>query len=129
MRCSENNSSQARRASEAPRGFMLMDLLIGMLLMAALTTVLMVSLHGRTRTAREMAGQRAAMQQAIAVLGALQSGNAPRATQSSEDMKVTRDTARVGSMQWVQVTVRQDGRAASLWGLAPATAPAGGAAP
>lgn len=101
------------------RGILLADLMTGILIMALLATVLMVSLTLRSKSARKLEIQRAAMQQAERALVSLQDGQRPQA--QDERLSIQRTGKLVGRMEWVEISVKQDGRTASLAGLAPTT--------
>lgn len=101
------------------RGILLADLMTGILIMALLATVLLVSLTLRSKSARKLEIQRAAMQQAERALVSLQDGQLPQA--QDERLSIQRTGKLVGRMEWVEISVKQDGRTALLAGLAPTT--------
>jgi type II secretory pathway pseudopilin PulG len=111
------------------RGFMMLDVLIGIILLGALLSVLGISANLRNRAAVRMASQRAAMQLAEKALADLQRGATTAPADSQDSVVVHRSGQRIGALEWVQVIASHEGRKASLSGLAPATQPATGGAP
>jgi type II secretory pathway pseudopilin PulG len=111
------------------RGFMMLDVLIGIILLGALLSVLGISANLRNRAAVRMASQRAAMQLAEMALADLQRGATTAPAEAQDSVVVHRSGQRIGGLEWVQVIASHEGRQASLSGLAPATQPATGGAP
>lgn len=101
-------------------GFLLADVIVGMFILALLTTVLLVSLNLRSKSMRKLESQRAALEQAERVLAGLQSGGVPSELQGSQ-LAVRRTGKRVGTMEWVEVSISREGRTAAITGLAPTT--------
>src|SRR5437867_3753180 len=105
-------SSQRRFAR---RGFMTVDVIAGIMLLVALTTMLASATGLRARNAQHLADQRTAL--AIAQR-TLSEGKVP--ADSSARVAIHNTGRRNGNRQWIEVSVLFNGRHASLIGLAPA---------
>ncbi|MBC8109278.1 MAG: type II secretion system protein [Anaerolineae bacterium] len=108
---------------QSRRGFLLIDMVIGLLLLAVMTTVLAVGVRSRQKGSAHLTDTRAALRSAEAALYELQAG-APAPT-SRKDVAVRiidqqSDTAPAGH-RWVRVEATCNGRSASLYGLIPST--------
>lgn len=115
-------------SSQHPRsGFILADILLGLMLLAALSTIIAVSLNMRHRSAMNLSRQRAALQTAQQVLLSLTTTAPAPAIEAGTSITISRTGPGVGAMEWVQVTVIHEGRRAQLSGLAPPTTRPGGA--
>jgi hypothetical protein len=104
-----------------PFGFMATDVLVGIFLLAAMATLMAVAGNLRYRNTRHLADQRAALQEARMALVQLQSGAQPTAADPSTQLAINHTGTRVGSREWVEVTVIRQGRRSSLVGLVTAT--------
>lgn len=118
---------QITRSRHERSGFLLADVLLGLILLATLATVLALSLNMRSRSAIRLAHQRAALQTAQQVLAALGSDGQAPAVDPGMTVQISRSGTRSGDFEWVEVTVVHEGRRAALVGLArPTTQPGGG---
>jgi hypothetical protein len=109
-----------------PSGIMMMDLLTGLFLMAALSAVLFVGIQTRAKGAARLAESRAALRSAEAALGELQAGMPAPSQRAGVEVRISDDaqTAAPAGSKWVVVEATCAGKTASLRGLVPA---AGGA--
>jgi hypothetical protein len=106
------------------KAFMTFDALAGLFLLVALATALAVAATLRQKSAVHLADQRAANALAEQVLLHLQA-TGQTMDDSSSSISIARSGQHVGKLEWVEVTVRRNGRRASMTGLAPATQPGG----
>ena len=97
------------------RGFMMIDMLAGIILLTAMATMLAASAGLRERNAQHLSDQRAALQIAEQTLF---SGKAPEKTPAQ--ITIRRSTTRIGQREWIEVSVLLNGRHATLAGLVPA---------
>jgi hypothetical protein len=96
--------------------FMTMDALAGLFLLAALATALAVAAHSRQRAAENLATQRSALAATQRVIAQLQTG------QPEQDrVSIVHTGRRLGSGEWVEVSVEVDGRRVPLLAVTPAT--------
>jgi len=110
-------AKRPRRAASGPQdGFMTMDALAGLFLLASLATLLVVALNLRHRAARELASQRDALHAAQHALQTLQTSR----QLPHDGVIVIPSGHRLGERQWYQVAATKNGRSVSLFGLAPA---------
>src|SRR2546421_2619594 len=103
-----------KRISRGP-GFMMIDVMAGIILLTALAGALAVATNLRQRNAQHLADQRAAMRIAQDALAA---GQAPE--NSPAKISIARTGKHLGQREWIEVTVLYNGRHAALAGLAPA---------
>jgi type II secretory pathway pseudopilin PulG len=119
MRCYR---SQAIRVSR--HGFLLVDVITGLVLLTALGTAMVVAQSARSHAARKLADTRAAIRLAERALMELQSGR-PTPTDTpdaqTEVRPLTSDPAISGT-KWVRVRTTLHGQSAVLCGLVPAPA-------
>ncbi len=104
---------------------MTFDALSGLFLLGALATALAVAATLRQKSIAHLADPRAANSLAEQTLLHLQS-TGQLIDDSSASISLAHSGQRVGKQEWVEVTVLQNGRRASITGLAPATQPEGG---
>jgi len=112
-----------QKAKQSRRGFLLMDMVIGLLLLATMTTVLAVGVRSRQKGGAHLLDTRAALRSAEAALYELQSGAAAPSARRGVNVRVVEqksDTAPAGH-RWVRVEATCNGRGASLIGLVPAS--------
>jgi hypothetical protein len=97
--------------------FVLLDVIAGIALLAALSTVLVVAANSVTLNAGHLAEQRAASNEVQSAMAKLQSG------EKLDDPNITirHIGPRVGNREWIEVNATRDGHHASLIGLAPPT--------
>ena len=112
------------------RGFLELDLIAGIAILAALTLALAAVLGRQHRATEKLADTRAAAQVAEAALADLRAGKPPQTAGGDDDTSVeVRSEGSAGQDKWVRVSVTVRGGRASVVGLVPADAalPAGGA--
>jgi Tfp pilus assembly protein PilX len=107
--------TRIRKRISRERGFMMMDVMAGIILLTALAGALAVATNLRQRNAQHLIDQRTAMRIAQDALAA---GQAPQ--NSPAKVSIARTGTRVGSREWIEVSVVYNGRHAALAGLAPA---------
>jgi len=119
---------RSRARPPARGGFLIMDMIIGMLLLGALTVVLAVGARAQQRGAAHLNDSRAALRGAEAALLELQTGAAQPSPRRGVTVRVIEDatTAAPPRHRWVSVEATCNGRVASLYGLIPS---AGGGDP
>jgi hypothetical protein len=99
------------------KAFMTMDALAGLFLLAALATALAVAAHSRQRAAENLATQRSALAATQRVIAQLQIGQQP----AEGRVSIVHTGTRLGSGEWVEVSVDVDGRRVPLLAVTPAT--------
>lgn len=113
--------SPTRRYSRRARGMMVAEAIFGLMLMALVLTVLLLSIAQQRAGQKAMTQQREAMRLAERAMLALQTG---AAMPPSESGSVTVDTNGDGTDpadgRWVRVTARHGERTATMVGLVPA---------
>jgi type II secretory pathway pseudopilin PulG len=100
-------------------GFLIIDMVIGMILLSALGLVLAVGVRAQQRGAMHLNDSRAAMRAAEAALVEMQSGAAEPSARRGVNVRVINEsntTAPVG-YRWVRIEATCNGRAASIYGL------------
>jgi hypothetical protein len=103
------------------RGFVYIDMLSAMFMVGAMGVIVAVAVNRQTTALRRLDDSRAAVQDAEAVLIALQSGQTPPKDESFVwSIEPLADAAPVTSMRWVRVYVTVGRSSAELVGLAPA---------
>ena len=111
------------------RGFMVMDAVGGLILVAILATVLAVALNRQNRAQQKLADSRAAVRVAERVLAELQASAKPAMEEDQTRIAVVpaEGAPDVRGLVWVEVRVACWGQHASLVGLVPrASLPAEG---
>ncbi|CAN5465913.1 hypothetical protein BH09PLA1_BH09PLA1_16810 [soil metagenome] len=101
------------------RGFLLMDMMIGMVLLVVLATVLAVGVRSRQRGAMHLLESRAAIRSAEAALFELQAGANEPTPRRGVEVRVIDDRSgnAPAGHRWVRVEAYCNGRSASLVGL------------
>ncbi len=106
------------------RGFMLMDALGGIILVASLATILAVAINRQSRAEQKLADIRAAARMAEEVATDLQTQPAPAVEKAARvDVSVTihaLDTAAISGHAWAEITVTRRDSSARLLALVPA---------
>lgn len=103
-------------------GFILIDVLAGIFLLAALSTAMMVAINVRNRAAIKFADQRQAIELARQTLADLQANHPPPNLPNAR-ISISPTTQPARDLRWVRVTVELNGRSATLAGAVPATQP------
>jgi hypothetical protein len=106
---------------KSARGFVYIDMLSAMFMVGAMGVIVAVAVDRQTTALRHLDDSRAAVQDAEAVLIALQSGQTPPKSESfSWSIDPLADAPLVASMKWVRVHATVGRSSADLVGLAPA---------
>ena len=120
-------SDPLSRKGRGRNAFLEIDVLAGLIIVAALTLALAAVLGRQHRAVQKLADARAAAQVAEAVLADLQAGRAPAHVEDRSDPDVSIDVRPAGdadgadasSRTWVEIVVTARGGRASLVGLVP----------
>jgi Tfp pilus assembly protein PilX len=102
-----------------PRGFVFMDVLVGMLLVGMLGAMLGAAAAMEQRSIKHLDDTRAAYRMAEMALLSMSSGQSIPAGQSLHVRKL-QNSAQVNGMNWVEVQASVHGCTSSLVGLVPA---------
>lgn len=102
------------------RGFLIIDMLIGLTLLGTLATVLAIGVRSQQKGAAHLAESRAALRAAEAALIDLQSGANQPTPRRGVTVRVTDDPTTPASAghRWVRIEAICNGRSATLYGLA-----------
>jgi hypothetical protein len=99
------------------RAFLTADVLVGIFLLAAMATALIVAAHVQAKSASSFADQRKANAIAQEVMLNLQTTGAATTSDQAAKVSVDRTGKRVGDQEWVEVRVQFNTRHASIVGL------------
>jgi type II secretory pathway pseudopilin PulG len=104
--------------------FLLVDVITGLVLLAALGTALVIAQSARSHAARKLADTRTAIRLAERSLIELQSGRSIPADTPNARVEVRPLTSETGiaGKKWIQVRTTLHGQSASLCGLVPTQA-------
>ena len=107
------------RRTQQCRGFLIMDMLIGMTLLGVLALVLAVSVRSQQKGAAHLNDSRAALRAAEATLIDLQTGAKELAARHGVSIRVTDQNSAAAPIgyRWVRVEATCNGRVATLDGL------------
>ena len=131
MNCGVLRHGRRRRSS----GWILLDLITGLIILLVLLTTLTAALSRHHRGEQQLADTRAAVRLAEQTATALQMGYTPPTPPEGESIEIVplppsspanEPKSPVGHA-WVRIRVTNRGRAATLVALTPSTQPAGGA--
>jgi len=118
----DSKPSHSRRAPicrprrNLPHGMFLLDALIGMMILGAITAGVVGIANGQRRAAIQAADMRAALRAAEADLTCLETGRPPQSGAALRQL----DTAAPSGWVWMEATGTSGSRRASLVGLVPA---------
>lgn len=111
-----------RRHRASQRGFVLADVIGGIALLAAVASLLAVSVHRYHAASDRLADSRDAMRLAEDALARLQTNQPPPADAAEQSVSVkSLDAAAPSNHRWVEVTAKVHRRVATLTGLVPAS--------
>lgn len=130
LRASVARANPSGRAAANPRGFMLIDAIIGMAVVGAVMVVMAVAMGRERRAAGTLAQTRRAVRAAEAALTELQAGRTMPMEMDGATVQIQNVPGTVAppGFRWVEVRATSDGRQAALAGLVPAK-PAGKGTP
>jgi type II secretory pathway pseudopilin PulG len=114
----------AHRSPKRSHGFLLVDVITALVLLAALGTAMVVAQSARSHAARKLADTRTAIRLAERSLSELQSGRSIPTDMPDAHVEVRRLTGDPGipGQKWVQVRITLNGQSAVLSGLVPTQA-------
>ena len=116
---------RAAARQRAAGGYLILDVTIGLAILAIMLGMLVSTLGQQRRASRHLADTRAAVRLAERTLASWQTGAALTPTRPTEGLSRWRlldDPAPVDTHRWVEVTAEVRGRTARLVGLVPAEA-------
>jgi type II secretory pathway pseudopilin PulG len=117
----EPNRDAIARKTLWRSGFVLLDLITGLLFLAVLAAILFVGIQTRAKGAARLAESRAALRSAEAALGELQSGETKPPPRAGVEVRIDDDpetSAPIG-YKWVRITATCAGKTAELRGVVP----------
>ena len=107
------------RAHVSPRGFVIIDVVIGLMILAAVAAALIVALNRHQHASSRLAETRGLTWAAEQAMAELQSGRKPQGDGIQVESSST-DAAPPAGYAWVRVRAERNGRSATLVGLVPA---------
>ena len=110
---------RTQRTHRDRRGFMLMDVIVGLIVVAVLTVTLGVAVTKQRRASDRLGDSRESARLAEQTLTALQTAVPPPAAPEGATVSVRRDEATKApdGCMWAVVTVTQNGRSVDLCGI------------
>jgi type II secretory pathway pseudopilin PulG len=101
------------------RGFFILDAIIGMILVTAMATALVVVVSRQSRASRRLAEQRAAVRDAEAVLAQLHSGELATKPDRGSKVSIRRlpPTGDITGFEWVEIEIQRGDAQTRMTGL------------